>query len=157
MIPGEDTAQALFERWDFFGNNLPFIDFWFLFFLQGALVKTDEQEVINFLLTTEIIPLCLRIMESGSELSKTVPTLCLKTSCCLSLTDPAASKLQSWLVSCCKCWGNSGWSFYLLKKQTNQTHQTKLEFLSLVILLGKILLLSTPVPSFAALQSNFQG
>lgn len=41
-------------------------------FSLGALVKTDEQEVINFLLTTEIIPLCLRIMESGSELSKTV-------------------------------------------------------------------------------------
>ena len=39
----------------------------FLFTLQ-----TDEQEVINFLLTTEIIPLCLKIMESGSELSKTV-------------------------------------------------------------------------------------
>ena len=38
----------------------------------GALVKTDEQDVITFLLTTEIIPLCLRIMESGSELSKTV-------------------------------------------------------------------------------------
>lgn len=37
-------------------------------------MKTDEQEVINFLLTTEIIPLCLRIMESGSELSKTVCT-----------------------------------------------------------------------------------
>lgn len=35
-------------------------------------VQTDEQEVINFLLTTEIIPLCLKIMESGSELSKTV-------------------------------------------------------------------------------------
>lgn len=34
--------------------------------------QTDEPEVINFLLTTEIIPLCLRIMESGSELSKTV-------------------------------------------------------------------------------------
>ena len=44
----------------------------FLPSLSGALVKTDEQEVINFLLTTEIIPLCLRIMESGSELSKTV-------------------------------------------------------------------------------------
>lgn len=43
-------------------------------------MKTDEQEVINFLLTTEIIPLCLRIMESGSELSKTVSTLfCVKT------------------------------------------------------------------------------
>ena len=36
--------------------------------------QTDEQEVINFLLTTEIIPLCLQIMESGSELSKTVAT-----------------------------------------------------------------------------------
>jgi CCR4-NOT transcription complex subunit 9 len=36
------------------------------------LVKNDSSEVINFLLTTEIIPLCLRIMETGSELSKTV-------------------------------------------------------------------------------------
>ncbi|KAL5006247.1 hypothetical protein ScPMuIL_015053 [Solemya velum] len=44
----------------------------------GALVKTDEQEVINFLLTTEIIPPCLRIMESGSELSKTVATFILQ-------------------------------------------------------------------------------
>lgn len=36
--------------------------------------------MINFLLQTEIIPLCLRIMEAGSELSKTVrylgPSLC---------------------------------------------------------------------------------
>lgn len=60
-------------------NNTKLILIWnldseiilFIFSL-GALVKTDEQEVINFLLTTEIIPLCLRIMESGSELSKTV-------------------------------------------------------------------------------------
>ena len=50
----------------------------FLFRFSGALVKTDEQEVINFLLTTEIIPLCLRIMESGSELSKTVATFILQ-------------------------------------------------------------------------------
>lgn len=40
----------------------------------GALVKVDDSEVINFLLQTEIIPLCLRIMETGSELSKTVAT-----------------------------------------------------------------------------------
>jgi CCR4-NOT transcription complex subunit 9 len=40
----------------------------------GALVKMDDSEVINFLLSTEIIPLCLRIMETGSELSKTVAT-----------------------------------------------------------------------------------
>ena len=35
-------------------------------------MKNDSSDVINFLLTTEIIPLCLRIMETGSELSKTV-------------------------------------------------------------------------------------
>ena len=40
----------------------------------GALVKTDDSDVITFLLSTEIIPLCLRIMEAGSELSKTVAT-----------------------------------------------------------------------------------
>lgn len=38
----------------------------------GALVKVDDPDVISFLLSTEIIPLCLRIMERGSELSKTV-------------------------------------------------------------------------------------
>jgi CCR4-NOT transcription complex subunit 9 len=32
----------------------------------------DDSEVISFLLQTEIIPLCLRIMETGNELSKTV-------------------------------------------------------------------------------------
>lgn len=40
----------------------------------GALVKSDDQEVIKFLLSTEIVPICLRIMETGSELSKTVAT-----------------------------------------------------------------------------------
>lgn len=40
----------------------------------GALVKVDDTEVVNFLLQTEIIPLCLRIMEIGSELSQTVAT-----------------------------------------------------------------------------------
>jgi CCR4-NOT transcription complex subunit 9 len=33
----------------------------------GALVKVDDTDVINFLLSTEIIPLCLRTMELGSE------------------------------------------------------------------------------------------
>ncbi|KAG8386100.1 hypothetical protein BUALT_Bualt03G0113900 [Buddleja alternifolia] len=41
----------------------------------GALVKVDDTEVISFLLSTEIIPLCLRTMEMGSELSKTVEFL----------------------------------------------------------------------------------
>ncbi|WMV48760.1 hypothetical protein MTR67_042145 [Solanum verrucosum] len=37
-------------------------------------VNVDDTEVISFLLSTEIIPLCLRTMEMGSELSKTVAT-----------------------------------------------------------------------------------
>lgn len=42
----------------------------FLFFV--CLLQTDEPDAISFLLNSEIIPLCLQIMESGSELSKTV-------------------------------------------------------------------------------------
>lgn len=37
-----------------------------------AMQQNENSDVINFLLSTEIIPLCLRIMETGSELSKTV-------------------------------------------------------------------------------------
>lgn len=44
----------------------------------GALVKNDTPEVINFLLTTEIVPLCLNIMEILSELSKTVAIFILQ-------------------------------------------------------------------------------
>jgi CCR4-NOT transcription complex subunit 9 len=40
----------------------------------GALVKVDDPEIVHFLLQTEIIPLSLRIMETGTELSKTVAT-----------------------------------------------------------------------------------
>lgn len=40
----------------------------------GALVKGDDPEAINFLMQTEIIPLCLRIMKKGQELSRTVAT-----------------------------------------------------------------------------------
>lgn len=44
----------------------------------GALVKMDDPEVISFLLQTEIIPLCLRIMDNGSKLSKTVATFIIQ-------------------------------------------------------------------------------
>lgn len=37
-----------------------------------ALLQVDDTEIIGFLIQTEIIPLCLRTMEMGSELSKTV-------------------------------------------------------------------------------------
>lgn len=41
----------------------------------GALVKNDSPEVIEYLMSTEIVPLCLQIMESGNELSRTVPAV----------------------------------------------------------------------------------
>lgn len=41
---------------------------------RNIFLQVDDTEVVNFLLQTEIIPLCLRIMETGSELSKTVAT-----------------------------------------------------------------------------------
>lgn len=44
----------------------------------GTLVKTDEHEMIRFLLVTDIIRLCLQIMENGSELCKTLATLILQ-------------------------------------------------------------------------------
>jgi hypothetical protein len=82
-------------EWSQISNLIKFL--WFKIFLTGpernltwgfhiepcnhrecCVFQTDEQEVITFLLTTEIIPLCLRIMESGSELSKTVATFILQ-------------------------------------------------------------------------------
>jgi CCR4-NOT transcription complex subunit 9 len=44
----------------------------------GALVKVDDATVIDYLLKTEIIPLCLRIMERGTELSQTVATFIIQ-------------------------------------------------------------------------------
>lgn len=44
----------------------------------GALVKADEIEVIQFLLSTDIVPLCLRIMERSTELSRTVATFIMQ-------------------------------------------------------------------------------
>lgn len=41
-------------------------------------MQMDDSEVISFLLQTEIIPLCLRIMDNGSELSKTVATFIIQ-------------------------------------------------------------------------------
>jgi len=55
--------------------------FWSYFF--SVLYQVDDTEVISFLLSTEIIPLCLRTMEMGSELSKTVEC-CYFTSFCFS-------------------------------------------------------------------------
>ncbi|KAJ2719514.1 RNA-binding protein, CCR4-NOT complex subunit Rcd1 [Coemansia sp. Benny D115] len=40
----------------------------------GALVKYDNREVISFFVATEFLPLCLKIMDIGSELCKVVAT-----------------------------------------------------------------------------------
>ncbi|GMM29065.1 CCR4-NOT core subunit [Martiniozyma asiatica (nom. inval.)] len=38
----------------------------------GALVKQDSPEVINFLIATEIVPICLNIMKNSTDLNKTM-------------------------------------------------------------------------------------
>ena len=40
----------------------------------GALVKGDDSKAIKYLVKTELIVLCLRIMKKGCELAKTVAT-----------------------------------------------------------------------------------
>lgn len=44
----------------------------------ASLVRLDDSDVINFLLSTEIIPLCLRVMDSGPELLKAVACFILQ-------------------------------------------------------------------------------
>lgn len=44
----------------------------------GTMVKADGQKVIKYLLTTEIVPVCLEIMERGTELSRTVSTFIME-------------------------------------------------------------------------------
>lgn len=66
----------------------------------GALVKVDDTDVINFLLSTEIIPLCLRTMEMGSELSKTVATFIVQK----ILLDDVSSWAEQKLCALCLFW-----------------------------------------------------
>ncbi|CAK8579692.1 unnamed protein product [Lathyrus sativus] len=44
----------------------------------GALVKVNTKEVIGFLLSSEIIPLCLSNMEIGKEITKTIATFIIQ-------------------------------------------------------------------------------
>ncbi|KAJ1486023.1 hypothetical protein T484DRAFT_1666657 [Baffinella frigidus] len=73
----------------------------------GALVKMDDSDVINFLLTTEIIPLCLRIMETGSELSKTVATFIVQK---ILLDDMGLQEVSAVLR---RCASPGGWLKYI--------------------------------------------
>ncbi|KAJ1287732.1 hypothetical protein BS78_02G033200 [Paspalum vaginatum] len=44
----------------------------------GALAKEADTEIVDFLLEGQVIPLCLRVMETGRELSKFVATYIVK-------------------------------------------------------------------------------
>lgn len=41
-------------------------------------MQTEEQEVITYLLSIDIVPMCLSIMENGFEVTKTRSTLILQ-------------------------------------------------------------------------------
>jgi CCR4-NOT transcription complex subunit 9 len=62
--------------------------------------QVDDTDVINFLLSTEIIPLCLRTMEIGSELSKTVATFIVQK---ILLDDVGACWGCCMSFSLCSC------------------------------------------------------
>ncbi|KAG9159821.1 hypothetical protein Leryth_007825 [Lithospermum erythrorhizon] len=62
------TAEQL--KREYFSELAPLL--WNSFGTIASLLQVDDADVIGFLLETEIIPLCLRTMELGSELSKTV-------------------------------------------------------------------------------------
>ncbi len=59
----------------------------------------DDTDVIAFLLSTEIIPLCLRTMEMGSELSKTVATFIVQK----ILLDNVRPALAARMRGACSC------------------------------------------------------
>jgi len=48
----------------------------------GALVKSQVTEIINFLINTEMVQLSVRIIEKGSDLSRTVATFILQRIIC---------------------------------------------------------------------------
>lgn len=48
----------------------------------GALVKSQVSEIINFLINTEMVQLCVQIIEKGSDLSRTVATFILQRIIC---------------------------------------------------------------------------
>lgn len=59
--------------------------------------QIDDTEVINFLLSTEIIPLCLKTMEMGSELSKTVATFIVQK---ILIDQVCAARFSCMLLEC---------------------------------------------------------
>lgn len=73
----------------------------------AAPLQVDDTDVINFLLSTEIIPLCLRTMEMGSELSKTVATFIVQK---ILLDDVSAGSWPRGVAcrSCCWLCGVAG-------------------------------------------------
>ncbi|CAI0379404.1 unnamed protein product [Linum tenue] len=68
----ENALLELSKKRELFKDLAPLL--WNSFGTIAALLQVDDTEVISFLLSTEIIPLCLHTMEMGSELSKTVAT-----------------------------------------------------------------------------------
>jgi len=48
----------------------------------GALVKSQVPEIINFLINTEMVQLSIKIIEKGSDLSRTVATFILQRIMC---------------------------------------------------------------------------
>jgi len=79
-----------------------------------ANAQVDDTDVIAFLLSTEIIPLCLRTMEMGSELSKTVATFIVQK---ILLDNVRAARCRAGVRACVFRSGSPGARKTLLAKR----------------------------------------
>jgi hypothetical protein len=84
-------------------HSNPYFTLSLILYERNVFLQVDDTEVVNFLLQTEIIPLCLRIMETGSELSKTVATFIVQKMLLdeMGLTYVCATAERFYAVSIC--------------------------------------------------------
>lgn len=111
-------------------RNFKYVNFEFLF-------QTDNEDVVQFLVSTKIIPLLLRIMETGSELPRTVATFILQR---ILMDEGGLSYVCRTFdrYKCCKFFSNEfiPINFYSVCR-----------FSHVAMILGKLILMLTAQPS----------
>lgn len=109
MVFGEGRTQALFERLDFLERVYRLLILGFVFTSRG-LGENWRARSDKFLIDNRNYPPVLTyygIWQWALQNGTFFWFVLIKTLHCSSLTDQAASSLQSWLLCCCKCWDNN--------------------------------------------------
>lgn len=109
MVSGEGRTQALFERWDFLETVYHLLIVGFVF-TSRSLGENWRARSDKFLIDNRNYPPVLTyygVWEWALQNGTLFLFVLIKILHCSSLTDQAASSLQSWLLCCCKCWDNN--------------------------------------------------